>query len=114
MAAMAATIDVARRPVLERKASSAAASSRSAQRRALTPTVSRVRPASACMCRSRAPPRAHTQTVTIDPSGRPLLPVACTLGPLDGAQRLEEWRRLSATTGLGKELAGGKLTLRFQ
>jgi hypothetical protein len=52
--------------------------------------------------------------VTIDPSGRPLLPVACTLGPVDGAQRLEEWRRLSATTGRGQELAGGKLTLRFR
>jgi hypothetical protein len=58
--------------------------------------------------------RAHTRTVTIEPSDRPLLPVACTLGPVDGAQRLEEWRRLSATTGLGQELAGGKLTLRFR
>jgi hypothetical protein len=43
-----------------------------------------------------------------------LLPAACTLGPADGAQRLEEWRRLSATTGLGQQLTGRKLTLRFR
>jgi hypothetical protein len=52
--------------------------------------------------------------VAIDPNGRSLLPVACTLEVADGAQRLEQWRRLSVTAGLGRELAGGRLTLRFQ
>jgi hypothetical protein len=52
--------------------------------------------------------------VTIEPAGRALLPVACTLGSEDGAQRLEEWRRLSASAGLGRGLAARKLTLRFR
>ena len=43
-----------------------------------------------------------------------MLPVACTLEAIDGAQRLEEWRRLSTAAGLGRQLAGGKLTLRFR
>jgi hypothetical protein len=43
-----------------------------------------------------------------------LLPVACTLGAIDGAQRVEEWRRLSTAAGLGRGVAGGKLTLRFR
>jgi len=55
----------------------------------------------------------HTWVVTVDAGGRPLLPVACTLGAIDGTQRLEEWRRLSAAAGLGRQMTDGKLTLRF-
>jgi hypothetical protein len=46
--------------------------------------------------------------VTIDPAGRSLLPVACTLGVEDGAQRLEDWRRLFATAGIGRELTSSE------
>jgi hypothetical protein len=43
-----------------------------------------------------------------------MLPVACTLGPADGARRLEEWRGLAATAGLGRDLVGRTLTVRFR
>lgn len=45
---------------------------------------------------------------------RNLLPVACTLGPADGAERLQEWRRITSAAGVGRELSPGKLTLRFR
>ena len=40
--------------------------------------------------------------------------VACTLGPLDGRQRVDDWRRLAAAAGVGRQLAGRTLTLRFR
>ena len=49
-----------------------------------------------------------------DPEGRPLLPVACTLGAADGAQRLDEWKRISGAAGMGREVTAGRLVLRFR
>lgn len=57
--------------------------------------------------------RAHTRGVQVDADGRALLPVACTLNPYDGAQRLSEWRRLASEAGLGTEMLPGQLRLRF-
>jgi hypothetical protein len=48
------------------------------------------------------------------PDERPLLPIACTLGPQDGAARLEEWRQITASVGLGRTNTPGQLTLRFR
>jgi len=41
------------------------------------------------------------------------LPIACTLGPQDGAQRLADWHRLAARAGDGHTRTPGTLTLRF-
>jgi hypothetical protein len=46
--------------------------------------------------------------------GRELLPVACALGPADGARRLDEWRELAAAAGAGREVKPGAVTLRFR
>lgn len=42
-----------------------------------------------------------------------LLPIACTLGPSEGAERLAEWRDLGTTAGLGRIRSTGHITLRF-
>lgn len=52
--------------------------------------------------------------MTSDAAGRPLLPIACTLGPDDGPQRLEQWRRLSTVAGAGRTQAPGRVVLRFR
>lgn len=46
--------------------------------------------------------------------GRDLLPIACTLGPDEGAARLAEWQQLGAIAGAGREHAPGRVTLRFR
>jgi hypothetical protein len=43
-----------------------------------------------------------------------LLPIACTLGPDEGAQRIGEWRRLGQAVGLGRAVDVGEVTLRFR
>jgi hypothetical protein len=52
--------------------------------------------------------------VTADENGRRLLPIACTLGPTDGAARLEEWRQLHTSAGLGRRVEPGQVTIRFR
>jgi hypothetical protein len=51
--------------------------------------------------------------VTTPPSGQPSLPVACTLGPFDGVQRLQQWQHLASVAGVGRTAARGAVTLRF-
>jgi hypothetical protein len=46
--------------------------------------------------------------------GNSQLPVACTLGPTDGAERLAEWRRIAALAGAGRQLGSGMLVLSFR
>lgn len=50
----------------------------------------------------------------MDPNGRRLLPVACTLGASDGARRLEDWRRLVADAFAGRDHTTGRLLLTFR
>jgi hypothetical protein len=52
--------------------------------------------------------------VTSDADGRRLLPLACTLGPNDGAARLDAWRGVSAAAGRGRTVAAGQVILRFR
>ncbi len=47
------------------------------------------------------------------PGARPLLPIACTLGVQDGAQRIAEWRRLIAEACVSRAAAPGSVRLRF-
>ena len=42
------------------------------------------------------------------------LPIACTLGPADGRQRLEDWRRVVTIAGAGRHIEQGSLTLKFR
>src|SRR3954453_23035083 len=52
--------------------------------------------------------------MTANQPERQLLPVACTLGPSEGMRRLVEWRQVMSSASVGRDLAGGKLTLRFR
>lgn len=52
--------------------------------------------------------------MTSEPGARPLLPVACTLGADDGAERLSQWRQVASVAAVGRRLVPGKLTLRFR
>jgi hypothetical protein len=52
--------------------------------------------------------------MSVGPENRDLLPVACTLGPADGTQRLAEWRRVTADAGAGRSIATGLVTLKFR
>jgi hypothetical protein len=47
------------------------------------------------------------------PEGHAELPVACTLAPGDGAERLRRWQRLAATAAPVSQLSGGRLEVRF-
>jgi hypothetical protein len=42
-----------------------------------------------------------------------MLPIACTLGPDDAAQRIGDWRRLGEDFGLGSVGGVGEVTVRF-
>jgi hypothetical protein len=42
------------------------------------------------------------------------LPIACTLGPVDGAQRISDWRRLGEEFGVGRVGDDGEVTVRFR
>jgi hypothetical protein len=44
---------------------------------------------------------------------RQLLPLACTLGPSDGAQRVADWHRVSTDAGRGRQRSRGQVVLRF-
>ena len=48
------------------------------------------------------------------PEHRDLLPVACTLGPADGAERLADWRRIVQEAGAGHVWTTGMVTLLFR
>jgi hypothetical protein len=52
--------------------------------------------------------------VTSEPTEPHLLPIACTLGPGDGADRLDDWRRVASIAAIGRSVAPGKITLRFR
>lgn len=52
--------------------------------------------------------------MVVDPEQRGLLPLACTLGPDEGAARLAEWSRLWEVAGLGRHQDPGQLVLRFR
>ena len=43
-----------------------------------------------------------------------MLPIACTLGPDDGAQRMDDWRRIVGIASAGSETRPGMLILRFR
>ena len=49
-----------------------------------------------------------------DPDGRAELPVACTLGPADGAERMRRWQRLAAAAAPASHLEDGRLVVRYQ
>jgi hypothetical protein len=51
--------------------------------------------------------------MSADAEPRGVLPIACTLGPADGAQRIDAWRRLGKDFGLGREGEVGEITIRF-
>jgi hypothetical protein len=48
-----------------------------------------------------------------DADGRRQLPVACTLGQEDGAQRVRDWRRVLQDAGAGTQREPGRFTIRF-
>jgi hypothetical protein len=50
----------------------------------------------------------------LDSGDRGSLPIACTLGPVDGSARLLEWRRVADDAGVGKEFSTGRVILRFR
>ena len=52
--------------------------------------------------------------VTPNSSERRLVPIACSLGPSDGAARLAKWRRIAAASGLGQTTEPGRVTIRFR
>ena len=52
--------------------------------------------------------------MTADADGRGLLPIACTLGPTDGAKRVQEWKKVLGDAACGREIEPGRLTLRFR
>jgi hypothetical protein len=64
--------------------------------------------------RLRGAAPAHTEAVGPDQAERPLLPIACTLGPDDGMRRLNDWRRVASVGLAGQQSVPGRLTLRFR
>jgi hypothetical protein len=52
--------------------------------------------------------------VSINAGGRMSLPIACTLGPSEGAQRVQEWQRLMKERGSGREWTAGQVILYFE
>ncbi len=52
--------------------------------------------------------------VVPDPADHGELPLACTLGPADGAERLRRWQRLAAVGAPVARLAGHQLEVRYQ
>jgi hypothetical protein len=49
-----------------------------------------------------------------EPAGRAELPLACTLGPADGAERSRRWRQLAAETAPAARRTEGRLEIRYQ
>jgi hypothetical protein len=52
--------------------------------------------------------------VITGPERRDLLPIACTLGPVDGRERIGEWRSLYREFGLRRAHRGGLVTIQFR
>jgi hypothetical protein len=52
--------------------------------------------------------------MTTSPNDRALLPIACTLGPSEGAQRVTDWTTLGNDAGLGRERTTGRVVVRFR
>lgn len=52
--------------------------------------------------------------MSADPQQRTQLPIACTLGPDEGADRIAQWRRLIRRSLIDREETPGLLTLRFR
>ena len=50
----------------------------------------------------------------VDAGERPSLPIACTLGPSDGAARIEQWQMLLASHRVGRSRGEGYLEVRFR
>jgi hypothetical protein len=50
----------------------------------------------------------------VDAGQRSSLPIACTLGPDDGADRLREWRTLLMSHRTGRNRGDGYLEVRFR
>ena len=48
-----------------------------------------------------------------DAAGRPGLPVSCTLGPVDGPDRLRRWQRLHERAAPEVQLRPGTLEVRY-
>jgi hypothetical protein len=49
-----------------------------------------------------------------EPAGRSELPLACTLGPADGAERFRRWQQLAAVAAPTVRVAGHRLEVRYQ
>jgi hypothetical protein len=49
----------------------------------------------------------------MDRAGRDLLPIACTLSPSEGSQRLTAWRDALATPGVTRDRLAGRVRLSF-
>jgi hypothetical protein len=49
-----------------------------------------------------------------EPAGRSELPLACTLGPADGAERFRRWQQLAAVAAPTARVAGHRLEVRYQ
>jgi hypothetical protein len=52
--------------------------------------------------------------MTGDAQQRELLPLACTLTPTEGRDRIQEWRTLFRQFGAGRDEVAGRLTLHFR
>lgn len=55
-----------------------------------------------------------TDVVLPEPAARPELPLACTLGPADGAERFRRWQQLAAAAAPTARLAGHRLEVRYR
>jgi hypothetical protein len=63
----------------------------------------------------RERPAEATDTCWVeDDNVRRMLPLACTLGPAEGAARLARWREIGTTYGAGQERGDGCVLLRFR
>jgi hypothetical protein len=52
--------------------------------------------------------------MSAETESRELLPIACTLGTDEGAQRIGDWRRLGKAFGVGRVTDVGEVTMRFR
>jgi hypothetical protein len=52
--------------------------------------------------------------VDAEADSRGRLPIACTLGPSAGVERVRDWQRVLQEAGAGAKLDPGLLTLRFR
>lgn len=50
----------------------------------------------------------------VDAGERAILPIACTLGPVDGADRMRQWQALLTSHRVGRDRGDGYLEVRFR